>query len=85
MSPSPCAWTMTHDGKRLKILSVKVEEISEKVGFIIKDNSINDGFIVGCGDQSIKVLRVQPEGKKAMNAKDYLLGNKLIYGERAFE
>jgi len=85
MSPNPCAWTMTHDGKRLKILSVKVEEISEKVGFIIKNNSINDGFIVGCGDQSIKVLRVQPEGKKAMNAKDYLLGNKLIYGERAFE
>ncbi|MEC7735344.1 MAG: methionyl-tRNA formyltransferase [Pseudomonadota bacterium] len=85
LSPNPCAWTMTHEGKRLKILKVRVEEISEKVGFIINDDSIKDGFIVGCGNHSVRVLRVQPEGKKEMNAKDYLRGNKLIFSERAFE
>jgi len=85
LSPSPCAWTMTHEGKRLKILKAKVEEISEKAGFIINDDSIKDGFIVGCGNHSVRVLRVQPEGKKEMNAKDYLRGNKLIFSERAFE
>jgi len=76
---------MTHEGKRLKILKAKVEEISEKAGFIINDDSIKDGFIVGCGNHSVRVLRVQPEGKKEMNAKDYLRGNKLIFSERAFE
>ena len=85
LSPSPCAWTMTHEGKRLKILKAKVEEISEKAGFIINDDSIRDGFIVGCGTDSVRVLRVQPEGKKEMNAKDYLRGNKIIFSERAFE
>ena len=85
LSPSPCAWTMTHEGKRLKILKAKVEEISEKAGFIINDDSIRDGFIVGCGTDSVRVLRVKPEGKKEMNAKDYLRGNKLIFSERAFE
>ena len=85
LSPSPCAWTMTHEGKRLKILKAKVEEISEKAGFIINDDSIKDGFIVGCGTDSVRVLRVKPEGKKEMNAKDYLRGNKLIFSERAFE
>ena len=85
LSPNPCAWTMTHEGKRLKILKAKVEEISEKAGFIINDDSIKDGFIVGCGNHSVRVLRVQPEGKKEMNAKDYLRGNKLIFSERAFE
>ena len=85
LSPSPCAWTMTHEGKRLKILKAKVEEISEKAGFIINDESIRDGFIVGCGTDSVRVLRVKPEGKKEMNAKDYLRGNKIIFSERAFE
>ena len=85
LSPKPCAWTMTYEGKRLKILKAKVEEISEKAGFIINDDSIKDGFIVGCGNHSVRVLRVQPEGKKEMNAKDYLRGNKLIFSERAFE
>ena len=85
LSPNPCAWTMTHEGKRLKILRVRVEEISEKVGFIINDDSIRDGFIVGCGTDSVRVLRVKPEGKKEMNAKDYLRGNKIIFSERAFE
>ena len=85
LSPKPCAWTMTYEGKRLKILKAKVEEISEKAGFIINDDSIKDGFIVGCGNHSVRVLRVQPEGKKEMNAKDYLRGNKIIFSERAFE
>jgi len=85
LSPKPCAWTMTYEGKRLKILKAKVEEISEKAGFIINDDSIRDGFIVGCGTDSVRVLRVQPEGKKEMNAKDYLRGNKIIFSERAFE
>ena len=42
-------------------------------------------LIVGCGEKSLKVNEVQPEGKKVMSSKDYLLGKNFLIGERIFE
>ncbi|MBQ7953420.1 MAG: methionyl-tRNA formyltransferase, partial [Clostridia bacterium] len=39
------------------------------------------GIVVGCGDGSVILTEVQPEGKRRMSAKDYLLGNKIKVGD----
>ena len=41
-----------------------------------------DAFYVRAGDGILKILAVQPEGKKRMAVKDYLLGYQVKEGER---
>ena len=79
MRPSPGAWTKTIEGKRLKIISASVENLNGEAGVLL------DNLIVGCGEKSLKVNEVQPEGKKVMSSKDYLLGKNFLIGERIFE
>ena len=35
---------------------------------------------VGCSNNSIQILRIQREGKKEMNAEEFLVGNNLKKG-----
>ena len=35
----------------------------------------NEQIFIGCKDGAIEVLELQLEGKKAMNAKDFINGN----------
>lgn len=77
MNPFPAART-TVDGKLLKVF---VAELCNKTGEAGKVIDISDGLIVGCNGGSVKLTEVQPEGKRRMNAKDYLLGNKLKVGD----
>jgi methionyl-tRNA formyltransferase len=42
----------------------------------------NDGFVLMTGDGCLLVLRVQPAGRKAMSAADYLKGYRLQRGNR---
>ena len=39
-----------------------------------------DSFVVSCGNDYLQVLEVQLEGKKRMDVKSFLLGNKLEVG-----
>ncbi len=77
MNPFPAART-TADGKLLKIF---VAEKYDKKGDAGKVLDISDGLVVGCGDGSVKLTDLQPEGKRRMSAKDYLLGNKVKVGD----
>ena len=43
-----------------------------------------DGVEVACGEGSLKLLMLQPEGKRAMAAKDFLLGRKVVVGSAPF-
>jgi methionyl-tRNA formyltransferase len=84
-TPWPGTWTEI-DGKRLKILEVKT---MESLGCIL-DRQWNNGtmeagsrFIsdnlpaVVCGKETaLKLLRVQPEGKEAMEGKEFLKGRR---------
>ena len=79
MSPLPGAWTKTIEGKRIKITKASVGDSSGEFGVLL------DNFIVGCGKKSLIVHEVQPEGKKVMSSKDYLLGKNFLVGERIFE
>lgn len=73
LSPFPGAWTMAK-GKRLKLLQSRVVEGSGAPGTVL------DGLTIACGDGAVDILRVQPEGKGAMDAKDWLLGARIAPG-----
>ena len=77
MNPFPAART-TVDGKLLKVFSAVVGTAKGDCGKVI---GFTDGIAVGCGDGSVILTEVQPEGKRRMSAKDYLLGNKIKVGD----
>lgn len=74
----PCASTAIH-GKNVKIHKTLLsDKTGNKTGEIV-DNK--DVLTVCCGDgKCVDILEMQAEGKKRMDAKSYLLGNKLEIG-----
>ena len=38
-------------------------------------------FAIACGQDALQITRLQPEGKKPMDAAAFLAGNKLTAGE----
>jgi methionyl-tRNA formyltransferase len=81
LSPIPLALTHTPDGKLLKIWKAETSSLSasgKNFGEVI---SLDDGIHVACGDGSVKLLGVLPEGKSKMSASDYIRGRKLNIGD----
>ena len=75
LSPWPVATTKLN-GKTLKIhRSIYVDKKASSIfGEVIE----NDGrIIVSCGDGCIEILELQLEGKKRMNASDFLRGHPI--------
>lgn len=70
-SPRPGAWCwLESNSKKMKILRADLVESSHgKPGEVIS----RDG-IVACGQASLRLIEVQPEGKKAMAWADWLRG-----------
>lgn len=81
LSPVPAAYT-THSGKMYKILkSVLTEQISSETGKLLVEGK---KLLVGTSDFDVEILHLQPEGKKPMQASDFINGmNKsetIIFG-----
>lgn len=76
MNPFPVART-TLDGRMIKIYSAQPYDKNGEPGKII---SVSDGIIVGCKSGSVRITELQPEGKRRMTAKDFMLGNKIEVG-----
>lgn len=75
-SPRPGAWCWILVGgekKRLKILRSQSVPGSGQPGEILSPEGI-----VACSRGALKLIEVQPEGKKAMKAADWLRGQKSI-------
>ena len=79
MYSRPCAWT-NYEGKIMKIHEAVPggRNGSRPPGMILRAD--RDGIVVSCGDGSVVLKRVQMPGKKAMDAAEYLLGNKIEIG-----
>jgi methionyl-tRNA formyltransferase len=79
--PWPGAYT-TFRGKNLKFIAVQPG--SEEAGFAIGElRAAGDKLLVGCGSGTVLELwQVQPEGRKAMSARDFISGYRPILGER---
>ena len=74
LNPSPSPWFLSPGGKRIKVLEAAIDPLESKSGEVM------DSLTVGCGEKSLRVLKVQPEGGKKMDAKDYLRGNPIEIG-----
>ena len=80
-NPWPSAFSHL-DGRLLKILKAKVTENSDnnlKIGQLFEENN---ELMIKCGQNVLLILELQLEGKKAMNAKDFLAGHQDIIGKK---
>ncbi len=77
LKPWPVA-TAEINGKRLKIHKTAVSSLKGNAGEVVSLNPLT----VACQDYSVEILELQPEGKKAMDYKAYLAGNKLNIGDK---
>jgi len=75
LNPWPSAYTVLN-GTKLKVYSAQVREYKGNVGEILKADH-KDGLIVATKDGSVELVEIQPENKKRMTAKSYLVGNKI--------
>jgi len=87
MQPWPGPFTELHQsGKpplRMQILSVSVVPVDDSS--TVKPGGIISGephqITVRCGEQGVLVLLLQPDGKRAMSAAEFLNGRKLVSGD----
>jgi methionyl-tRNA formyltransferase len=66
--------------RRLKIWKVEIVEGSGKAGEILSADK--NGILVACGQNSLRILELQREGGRRMNAAEFLAGCTLKAGER---
>jgi methionyl-tRNA formyltransferase len=69
LSPFPGAW-FEMDGVRVKALMSRVG-----VGDGPPGTLLDDALLVACGDSAVRLLRVQREGRQAMEASGFLRGS----------
>jgi len=76
-NPAPGAWcyaTIRGQQKRLKIWRTKVANASTgKPGSILQFD-VQHGISIQCGQGSLQVLELQPEGKNPMPTQDFVRG-----------
>jgi len=85
MNPAPGAYTQYIKGP-LKILRTKiVEENSHGTFSLIKESSPKEGFVVSCGRGSLRILEIQPPGKKVMDGASFVRGYRIEKGMNVFE
>lgn len=74
----PCAFFYL-DGKRVKVIKTRIgEKTNEKHGTVISNT---DELVIACGNgTSIRIIELQPEGSKAMTAKQMLCGKVIPIG-----
>ena len=80
LTPRPSAVTEV-GGVRCKILSTQPEEGSgsNPPGTVLEAGK--KGLLVACGQGALRILELQPDGKKPMRAADYLLGHPMKAGD----
>ena len=86
LSPIPLSFTHTQNGKLLKVVAARRARLSGSCGTpgtVLSLETAQDGGIeVACGEGSLLLTRVVPEGKAPMSAADYIRGRRLSVGER---
>ena len=74
--PNPGTW-FELNGKRIKITKAIAVEKTDKVGAIIDPNKM----IIACKKNALQILELKKEGKKLMQVKEFLKGNKIKIGQ----
>ncbi len=80
-TPWPGAFTF-FEGALLKIHGLRVSDGKGIAATVLRVSV--DGIEVACGDGSVVLTVLQPEGKKPMTAQQFLAGRKVSPGDRPF-
>ena len=72
--PSPGAW-FSFNGERHKILKAIPQGSNGNPGYVL-----NESLEVACGKNSLKILEIQREGKKAQRINEFIQGTKIKTG-----
>ena len=75
LSPWPSAQTLLF-GKRVKILETRVVAKKGEAGKVISASPLT----VACKEGAVEIVRLQCEGKRAMESADYLKGHSIEIG-----
>lgn len=74
LSPYPCAFAYI-GGKRYKLIKAVRGKGKGQSGTVLSADA--SGIEIACGEGSVVITVLQPEGKRAMTAAEFLAGNKL--------
>jgi len=66
--PWPGIYSYVSDGKRINFIELEFSSRQSREGIIQED------FIIGCRDGSVKVKKIKPEGKNIMSGEEFLRG-----------
>ena len=66
--PWPGIYSYVSDGKRINFIELEFSSRRSREGIIQED------FIIGCRDGSVKVKKIKPEGKNIMSGDEFLRG-----------
>ena len=72
--PNPGAW-FVYNGERYKILKAENSNGTGKPGMVL-----DDYLEISCNDKSIKVLKIQRQGKRPQNINEFMLGSQMKKG-----
>ena len=81
LSPIPLAFTHTPDGKMLKVIESRIGGAASAGALPGTVVALTDRITVACGEGTVELLRVLPEGKGRMSAADYIRGRRLSQGD----
>ena len=73
-TPWPGAW-FELDGERVKLLAARVEQAEGRPGEVLDDR-----LLIACGRNALRLLRVQRQGRAALDAAAFLRGRPLEPG-----
>jgi methionyl-tRNA formyltransferase len=76
LAPLPGAW-FEWDGARVKALFSRAEPGGGAPGEVL-----DESLLIACGDGAVRLLKLQREGRPAMDARDFLRGNAVPRGAR---
>jgi methionyl-tRNA formyltransferase len=77
LASKPGAW-FSYKGQRINLLEAEVVKAKGCAGEILDDKEA----LIACGQDGLKLLTLQRQGKLALPAKEFLLGFKLAQGDR---
>jgi methionyl-tRNA formyltransferase len=77
LSPFPGAWFQVN-GTRIKVLLCDIVEAQGKAGTFLDDR-----LTIACGSRALRLLKLQREGKGAMEADVFLRGFAIAHGTEA--
>ena len=79
LTPWPGAYAYL-DGRMVKVLEADTAEGSAEPGAILSQEK--DSLAVGTGSGLLRIITLQPEGKKPMTAAEFLRGHRGIAGKK---